>query len=131
MKEKNIKLLALSESCWAGCGITRICSTTILHSGLPSNHVCGIAIALSPCACLSWEAAGSVFHPISKRIISAGLKIHLSYASVITIYAPTNPVSTNAEASVQSDNFYDLLQDTLSSVPPKDIFIILGNFNVK
>ena len=100
MKEKNIELLALSESHWTGCGITRICSTIILHSGSPSNYVCGVAIALSPHTCSSWEAAGSVFHPISERIIHIHLKTHLSYTSVITIYAPTNSVSTNAEASV-------------------------------
>ena len=109
MSEKNIELLAISESCWTGCGITRICSTTIVHSGSPSNHVQGIAIASSPYACSSWEAAGSVFHPISERIIPICLKTYLPYASVISIYAPTNYVSTNAEASVQSDNFYDLL----------------------
>ena len=42
---------------------------------------------------------------------------------------PTNPVSTNAEASVQSDNFYNLLQHTPSSVPPRDMVMILGDFN--
>ena len=129
MKEKNIELLALSESHWTGDGITRICSTTILHSGSPSNHVHGVAIALSLRACSSREAAGSVFHPSFERIIRIHLNAHLSYASVIIIYAPTNPVSTNTEASMQSDNFYDLLQDTMFSVPPRDMVIILGDFN--
>ena len=125
MKEKNIELLAHYESHWIGCG-----NNKISHSGSPSNHVCNVAIALSPRACSSWDAAGIIFHPISERIIIC-LKTHLSlsYASVFAIHAPTNPVSTNVEASVQSDNFYDLLQDTLSSVPPRDMVIILGDFN--
>ena len=131
MIEKNVKLLALSESRWTGCGITRIRSTTTVHSGSSSNHVCSGAIALSSHACSSLEAASSVFHPISECIICISLKIHLSYASVIAIYAPTNPVSYGAEASVQSDNIYDLLQDTLSSFPPRDMVILLGEYNAR
>ena len=92
------------------------------------NHVCSVAIALSPHACSSWKASGIVFYPISKRIIHIRLKTHLSYASVIAIYAFTNPVSANAEASMQSDN---LLQDTLSSVPCQDMVIILGDLDAR
>ena len=65
---KKIDLLALSETRWSGHGISQIRSTTILHYG-SSNGLHGVAIALSPSACSSWEAAGSVFHPISKCII--------------------------------------------------------------
>ena len=61
-------------------------------------------------------------HPYSSQDSSV---ICLSYH----IYAPTNPVSTSAEASVQSDKFYNLLQDTLSSVPSRDMVIILGDFD--
>ena len=83
---------------------------------------------MSPRACSSWEAAGSVFHLISECIIHILLKTHLSYDSVIAICAPTNHVSTNAEESMSFDNFYDL-QDTLSSVPSRDMVIILGDFD--
>ena len=89
MKEKNIEHLALSQSYWTGCGIIKIHFTTFVHSESPSNHVCGIAIALIPHACSSWEAAGSVFYPISECIIRNQFKIHLLYASVIAIYAPS------------------------------------------
>ena len=65
MKEKRIGLLALSESCWPRQGVSRIHSTTILHCGTPSAHIHGDAIALSPQARLSWEAASSVFIPTS------------------------------------------------------------------
>ena len=59
---------------------------------------------------------------------------HLSQDSfvnylVFDIYVPTNTLSTNAEASVPSDYFYDLFPGTLSSVPPGGMVIFLGNFN--
>ena len=77
MKEKIIELLPLSESRWTGCGITKIRSTTTVHFGSPSYHVCGIAIVLGPHAHSSLEAANSGFHPIYEHIIHTCLKIHL------------------------------------------------------
>ena len=62
MEEKQIDLLALSESRWPGQGVSRIRSITILHSGSSSAHIHGVAIVLSPQARSSWEAAGCV-HP--------------------------------------------------------------------
>ena len=121
--------MALSECLWTKCDIARIRSTTILHSGSPSNHICGVAIALSSCAWSSWETAGSIFYPISEQIIRIRLQIHLSFASAIVIYASTNCASANTEASVPPDKFYYVLQDTMSSVSPRDMVIILGDFN--
>ena len=131
MKSKKIELLALSESRWPEHGITKIRSTTILHSGTSSNHIHGVAISLSPRAHSSWEAAGSIFQPISERIIKIRLKTHLAYATIIAVYAPINPVSANAEANVQSDSFYEQLQACLADVSPKDMIIILGDFNAR
>ena len=131
MKEKNIDLLALSESRWPGSGSCSVSSYNILYSGTPSTHVHGVAIILSPRAKLSWEAAGSVFHPISERILYIRLKSHLSFVSVIAVYAPTNPVSSTADSSTPSDNFYHLLQSTLSLVPKNDLLVILGDLNAR
>ena len=46
MKERNIDLLALSESRWPGSGICNVRSRTILHSGTPSSHVHGMYMVL-------------------------------------------------------------------------------------
>ena len=92
MTDKNIDLMALSESRWQGHGITRIQSCTILHSGSDSSHSRGVAIVLSPRARSAWEAAGSVFKPINDRIMLIRLKSHLSYITVIAVYAPTIPL---------------------------------------
>ena len=69
MKTKNIDLLALSESRWPGNGVSNIHGTTILHSGTVSSHIHGVAMLLSPHAKAAWDAAGSVFQPVSKRIL--------------------------------------------------------------
>ena len=116
MKKKRTELLAFSESRWSGHGIVNIFSTTILYSCL-SNGVHGVAIALNPSARYSWETAGSVFHPVSERIICIHPKCHLSYGTVVAIYAPTNPSSGTMQAAAPSDTFYDQLQFVVSDVP--------------
>ena len=130
MKKKRIELLALSETRWSGHGIVNIRSTTILSSGSPVG-VHGVAIALSPSARYSWEAAGSVFHPVSGRIIHICLKCHLSYIPVVAFSAPTNPSSGTTQAAAPSDTFYDQLQSVVSDVPPRDMLLVLGDFNAR
>ena len=131
MTVKNIDLLALSESRWQGHGITQIQSCTILHSGSDSSHTRGVAIALSPHARSSWEAAGSVFKPINDRIMYIRLKSHLSYTTVFAVYAPTNPVSSTSEANQSSEDFYHELHSVLATIPPTDMIIVLGDFNAR
>ena len=131
MKTKNMDLLALSESRWPGNGVSNIRGTTILHSGTVSSHIHGVAMLLSPRAKAAWDAAGSVFQPVSERILKIRLKCHLSYMTVLSIYAPTNPSNPTSEAALPSEAFYDQLQSTLSSVPSSDMLVIMGDFNAR
>jgi hypothetical protein len=130
MEEKQIDLLALSESRWPGQGVSRIRSTTILHSGSSSAHIHGVAIVLSPQARSSWEAAGCVFIPTSERILSNRLKTHLGFA-VIAVYAPINPTNSTSEDSAASVAFYDQLHSVVASAPRRDMVIVLGDFNAR
>ena len=130
IKPRNMDLLASSESRWPGNGATNICGTTILHSGTPSSYTHGVAI-LCPWAKVAWEAAGSVFQPVSECIIRICLNCHLSYMSVLSIYAPTNPLNYTSESAGPSDAFYDQLQSMLSSVPASDLLVIMGDFNAR
>ena len=131
MNEKRIELLALSESRWTGQGVTKIRSHTVLHSGTQSQHVHGVAFVLSPLAHSAWEAAGSVFVAVSERIAKIRVKLHFSYATIIAVYAPTNPTSSTSEAVAPSIEFYNQLQSTIASVPRKDMIIVLGDFNAR
>ena len=86
---------------------------------------------MSPSARYSWEAAGSVFHPVSEQIICIHLKCHLSYIIVVAIYASTNPASGTTQAAAPSDTFYNQLQSVVSDVPPRDMLLVLGDFNAR
>ena len=129
MQERNIAVLAVSESHWMGQGVTKIGSYTILHSGTSSTQVHGVALVLSPKAASSWEAAGSVFIPVSERIIRIRVKTHFGFATIIAIYAPVNPTNTTFDARAPSDAFYASLHSALSSAPSRDMTIVLGDFN--
>jgi hypothetical protein len=131
MTSKGLDLLALSESRWPGSGATTIRGTTVLHSGTPSTHTHGVAILLSPRARAAWDAAGNIFQPVSERILRIRLKCHLSYMTVLSIYAPTNPQNASSECAAPADAFYDQLQLAISSVPPSDLLVILGDFNAR
>ena len=131
MKDRNIELMALSESRWPGSGVTRIQSHTIHHSSTPSTHVDGVAIVLSPFARSCWELAVSVFQVVSERIIYIRIKIHYSFASIFAVYSPPNPINDTSEAKAASENFYTLLQSFIASVSSHDMIIVLGDFNAR
>ena len=46
--------------------------------------------------------------------------------TVIQVYAPTS----NAEEA-EVEQFYEYLQDLLELTPKKDVFFIIGNWNIK
>ena len=131
MKEKRIELLALSESRWTGQGVSKIRAHTIpFILGLSlSMSMHGVAFVLSPLARASWEAAGCVFDAVSERIVRIRVKLHLSFATIIAVYAPTNPTTSTSEAMSPSTEFYSLLQSVIASVPHKDMLIVLGDLN--
>ena len=131
LNSRNMNLLTLFVSCWPGSGATHIHGTTILHFDTPSSHTHGVAILLHPRAKVAWEAAGSVFQLVSECILIICLKCHLSYMSVLSIYAPTNPSNSTFKSADTSDATYDQLQSTLSYVPASDLLVIMGNFDAR
>ena len=85
-----------------------------------------MAIPLRPRARAAWEAAGSVFQPVSEQIMKIRLKCHLSYMTVLSVYAPTNPSTSTSEASSASEALYDQLQSSLTCVPSSDMLVIMA-----
>ena len=61
--------------------------------------------------------------------MSIRIKTHLSFATVIAVYAPTNPKNTTSEAHAPSASFYDDLQTVVSAAPSSDMIVVLGDFN--
>ena len=112
MEEKKIELMVLSETRWTGQGVERIKNKTFLYSGTEKEHNYGVPIVLSSHACRSWEEAGSVFHPVSKRILRTRIKTHFGIGFIIAVYAQTNPTSANERQCRMSftSSFNPLLQ---------------------
>ena len=129
MKSKNMDLLTLAESHRPGSGVSSVCDSTFLHSGSPSSHTHGVAVILSLRAKAVWDAAGCVFQPVSEHILRLRLKCHMSYMTVVAVYAPTIPPNSTSESVGPSEAFYDQLQSSLSSIPSSDLLVILGDFN--
>ena len=131
MDERNIDILGLSKSRWMGEGTTAIKGKMILHSGHTGRHVHSVAVVFSRRATRSWEDTGSVFRPVSPQILRTCIKLHMRYATVIAVYAPTEPKMTTTEAATEAEAFYTLLQATISNAPKKDRAIIVGDFNAR
>ena len=83
MKEKSAEVLALSEVRWPGHGVSQLEDTIIAHSGMSEKNCHqrsrGVAVLLSESAASAWRSAGSVFDPVSERI----LRIHLKAATLV------------------------------------------------
>lgn len=75
---------------------------------------------------LSKEAAKSLMgHPIPDRLMKLWIQGQPHNINIVLCYAPT---STDTDDEI--DEFYELLKQTLVNIP-RDIRIILGDFNVK
>jgi len=131
MKEKSLEVLALSEVRWPGHGVSRLEDTTIVYSGMAKegshNRRRGVAVLLSKRASFAWEAANSVFVPVSDRILRIRLKSHTGFMSIIAVYAPTNEPGNEAD----TEAFYHSLQSVVSQVPPQDMMLLVGDFNAR
>ncbi|XP_065575573.1 craniofacial development protein 2-like [Artemia franciscana] len=64
------------------------------------------------------------FTPISSRLLRARIDGTHGKITILTCYAPTNEAKDD-----DKDGLYVLLSSELSSVPPHDYLIVLGDFN--
>ena len=92
-EEKSVEVLAFSEVRWPGHGVSHLEDTVIAHSDWSdkASHQCsrGVAVLLSERAASAWRSAGSVFDPVSERILRIFLKFYSGFMSLIAVYAPT------------------------------------------
>lgn len=123
MKRCNIQLLGISETNWNGQGSFRAQgSELVLFSGNEENYSHGVAIILTK------EAQNALigYSPVNDRIIKARLQAKPHNLTIIQCYAPTSLASDE-----EIDSFYNALQETIDSVPNRDIKIIMGDMNAK
>lgn len=123
MTTYNIDILGLSEIRWLQNGITHMTSGhQFLYAGNPNLRINGVGLLLSPTA----KKALIQHKAISERLISARFRSKLRNITVLQCYAPTEPDDDETK-----NNFYELLETTMCSIPGGDIKILIGDFNAK
>ena len=79
---------------WPGHGVSQLEDTIIAHSCMSDRNSQqrsrGVAVLSNESAASAWRSAGSVFDPVSERILRIRLKSHIGVMSLIAVDSPTN-----------------------------------------
>src|SRR5258706_200987 len=106
---------------WTGSGMITSEGNSVYYSE-GSKHERGVGLILNPevsRAVISWE-------PINDRIITVRLQSRYTKVTVIQVYAPTNAANDQ-----EKDEFYEQMQDVLSTAPEHDMKLVMGDFNAQ
>ena len=121
----NLLVCALSETWITGSGSIYETNFSFFWSGYSDNarptcmHGVGLAIQNSMLPCTQQPVS------LSPRLMSMRMRLSSGFVTVIYAYAPTQMAD-----SVEKDEFYQLLDDTLLSIPAGDSIVLTGDFNV-
>ena len=123
MRRYKLDILGISECRWTGTGSCRNSDGSVMiYSGHRDEHIRGVAVIVSKEKCksiLEWE-------PISDRLLKIRFNSQQCKLTVLQCYAPTE----DSDEAVK-DDFYDLLERTVSKVPRHDMLMIMGDLNAK
>jgi len=103
-----------------GSGRLDIDDHTVIHSGEEQEHRRGVALVLDKKlsrSLVSWQA-------ISSRILTARMLHKHGHLTVVVAYAPTEDSIMNS-----NDKFYITVESVVTSRPPHDQIVVLGDFN--
>ena len=122
--EYNLDLLGITETHMPGTGTEVLPNGFLLfYSGRADGHKRqGVGLTLSKRIKNSLIS----YTPVSQRVITARLHSRHINISVVVAYAPTE-----GSCDSDKDEFYQQLEDTLSSLPRYDIKLLLGDFNAR
>ncbi|MCT5353384.1 endonuclease/exonuclease/phosphatase family protein [Pseudomonas aeruginosa] len=124
MDRYNIQILGISETNWKSNGSFKTKENkTVLFSGKEEgNYSHGVAMILTK------KTANALigYSPINDRILKVRIQAKPHNISIIQCYAPTN-IASDEEMEI----FYNSLQDTLDTIPNRDVKIIMGDLNAK
>ena len=122
MARVDINILGISELKWTGMGEFNSDDHYISYCGQESLRRNGVAMIVNKTV---WNAVlGSNLK--NDRMISVHFQGKPFNITVIQACAPTS----NAEEA-EVEWFYEDLQDLLELIPPKDVFLIIGDWNAK
>eukprot|EP00794_Sanderia_malayensis_P005102 gene5102-5748_t len=125
MERHDVSILGLAEVHWTGRGsFSTADACKVIYSGKEQgdgyNH--GVGIILNKL--VSKTVLG--YNPVNDGIITVRSKAHPYNVTVIQFYSPTSDAT-----EVEVEAFYDILQETLDSIPNRDIKILMGDANAK
>ncbi|KAI8484907.1 hypothetical protein Bbelb_373140 [Branchiostoma belcheri] len=116
--------MGISDYRLKGSGTKKIHEDYVLAwSGVKAGQraVHGVGVILHP------DTAKNILsiENISERIVKIQVKEEQEATSIIQVYAPTE-----AYAIEEKENFFEKLDDSISSVPDTDNLVVMGDFNV-
>jgi len=120
LSKYRISLAGLTETHLLGSGRLDIDDHTVIHSGEEQEHRRGVALVLDKKlsrSLVSWQA-------ISSRILTARMLHKHGHLTVVVAYAPTEDSTMNSK-----DEFYITLESVVTSRPPHDQIVVLGDYN--
>ena len=120
----NIDIACLQETRLADSGSIREANYTFFWQGLPQDdprqHGVGFAVKNSLTAAIEPPTGGS------ERILALRLSTSAGFVNLLSIYAPT--LCSTPEAK---DQFYEALDEAISSIPSTEGLYLLGDFNAR
>ena len=123
MDRYDLQFLGIAETNWNGQGSFKTCTNhTVLFSGSEEGYSHGVVVILTR------ESSNALigYSPISDRIIKVRIQAKPHNITFIQCYAPTSLASDE-----EIDSFYNSLQETMDSIPNRDIKVVMGDFNAK
>ncbi|ESO02974.1 hypothetical protein HELRODRAFT_173808 [Helobdella robusta] len=105
----------LCEVRWTGSG--ELEKGKLLWSGTETEHIYGVGMILGEKA----RRALIEYNPVNDRLMYARFKRYPRDIIVIVAYAPTTNYSDD-----EVETFYEQLEQTLKTLPKKDVKIIFG-----
>ena len=123
MDRYDLNLLGICETNWNGKGsFTTSTHHSVLFSGNEEGYSHGVAVILSK------EAKKTLigYSPVNDRILKVRLHAKPHNVSIIQCYAPTSTASNE-----EMKTFYNTLQETIDSIPSRDVKLLMGDFNAK
>ena len=122
MDRNNIEMLGMSETSCNGSGSFKTCTThTLIFAGKEEGCRNGRAVVLNKAFIQSLLG----YAPVSDRILKIRLQAKPLNISIIQFYA-----STNTASEEEIEEFYNVLQEEIDSIPSCDIKVVMGDANI-
>ena len=134
MKRYKVVAAALQETKWFGNEVYKVGESIVLTAGQPTPQAGqprqrgeGAVIVLNGPAASAWKAGGVVWKAWSPRLVIATLqqgRTNSGHLHILSCYTPTF-----AASRVEKDQFLNDLQQALDSIPCRESYVMLVDFN--